>query len=157
MIVNLENLTDLFDEFYVVQETAHQPVKERENTLKVNLDGKEQAELMFVFSSRLQGVDDEMIHKLIHNAMKLNRETVSFMYLSDNQGLSFGDMIKITSAKRVLVWGASKWVGSELISYQPIGVHNLQSLLVDEPAVYHNNIELKTKLWTASQQLMKAQ
>ena len=88
MISNLENITDLFDEFYIVQDTVLQPVKERENTLKVNLDGKEQAELLFVFSARLQDVDAEMIHKLIHNAMKINRETVCFAYLSDNPYLA---------------------------------------------------------------------
>jgi hypothetical protein len=156
MISNLENLTDLFDEFYIVQETVLQPVKEKENTPKVNLDGKEQAELLFVFSARLQGVDAEMIHKLIHNAMKLNRETVSFMYLSDNQNLSFDELIKITPIKRVLVWGADQWVDNRLSPYQTQALQGVSGLAVDIPSAYHENIELKTKLWNAIQQLMKA-
>ena len=155
MISNLENLTGLFDEFYIVKETVHQPVKENENTLKVNLDGSEQADLLFVFAARLQGVDDEMIYKLVHNAMKLNREKVAFVYLSDNQGVTFADMIKITSIKKVLIWGEIQWVGEQLIAYQISDVISKRVLLVERPALYHNSIELKTKLWNAIQLLMK--
>ncbi len=156
MISNLENLTDLFDEFYIVQETVYQPVKEKENTPKVNLDGKEEAELLFVFSSRLQGVDAEMIHKLVHNAMKLNREAVCFMYLSDNQSIPFNELIKITPIKRVLVWGAEQWGENRLNTYQTLAHQGVSTLWVEAPAVYHDNVALKTKLWNAIQQLMKA-
>lgn len=155
MISNLENLTNLFDEFYLVNESVLQPPKENENTPIINLDGKKQSELMFVFSSHLQGVDAEMLHNLVHNAMKLNREVVSFMYLSDNQSISFGDVIKITSVKRIIIWGEPQWAGQEAVVYVPNVQNGVKYLLVETPSVYHSNIQLKTKLWAAIQLLIQ--
>lgn len=156
MISNLENITDLFDEFFIIKERVLQPVKENENTPNINFDGTEQAEWLFVFGAHLQGVDADMIHKLIHNAMKLNREVVSFMYLSDNQNISFEEVIKITSSKRLIVWGEREWLGAEMASYTISKLNKASVLVVEAPSVYHTNIELKTKLWNSIQLLTQA-
>lgn len=158
MINELEEIKALFDEFYLIDEPHNNEVKENKNPIKINFEGGNKIGLVFVFEQSLSGEDKEMIHNLIHKAMKLTMEDLAFVDLSVSNGVSLSQMINIIKASRVVVWGAENWIMQDLTSvtqYEVLKLNESSIISVDTVSTYINDIPQKTKLWNAIQLLLK--
>ncbi|MES2561015.1 MAG: hypothetical protein V4590_14815 [Bacteroidota bacterium] len=159
MINELDEIKALFDEFYLIDEPLTNVVKENENPIKINFEGGNKTGLVFVFEESLSPADKEMIHNLIHKAMKLTMEDVALVDLSQHNDVSAGQMINIIKPARMIVWGAHDWLLSEvsaLKKYEVGTYHNSSILAVDAVTAFQDNVPLKTTLWTNIQLLLKA-
>ena len=158
MISELEEIKELFDEFYLIDEPHNNVVKENKNPIKINFEGGNKTGLVFVFEQSLSVEDKEMIHNLIHKAMKLTMEDLAFVDLSVSNGVSLSQMINIIKASRVVVWGAENWIMQDLTSvtqYEVLKLNESSIISVDTVSTYLRDIPQKTKLWNAIQLLLK--
>ncbi|AMS27353.1 hypothetical protein AEM51_10315 [Bacteroidetes bacterium UKL13-3] len=158
MINELEEIKELFDEFYLIDEPHNNVVKENKNPIKINFEGGNKTGLVFVFEQSLSVEDKEMIHNLIHKAMKLTMEDLAFVDLSVSNGVSLSQMINIIKASRVVVWGAENWIMQDLTSvtqYEVLKLNESSIISVDTVSTYLRDIPQKTKLWNAIQLLLK--
>ena len=158
MINELEEIKELFDEFYLIDEAHNNVVKENKNPIKINFEGGNKTGLVFVFEQSLSVEDKEMIHNLIHKAMKLTMEDLAFVDLSVSNGVSLSQMINIIKASRVVVWGAENWIMQDLTSvtqYEVLKLNESSIISVDTVSTYLRDIPQKTKLWNAIQLLLK--
>jgi hypothetical protein len=158
MINELEEIKELFDEFYLIDEPHNNVVKENKNPIKINFEGGNKTGLLFVFEQSLSVEDKEMIHNLIHKAMKLTMEDLAFVDLSVSNGVSLSQMINIIKASRVVVWGAENWIMQDLTSvtqYEVLKLNESSIISVDTVSTYLRDIPQKTKLWNAIQLLLK--
>lgn len=159
MINELEEIKALFDEFYLIDEPHNNEVKENKNPIKINFEGGNKTGLVFVFEQSLSDADKEMIHNLIHKAMKLTMEDLAFVDLSVLNEVSLSQMINIIKAKRVVVWGAQNWIMQDLAQvpkYEVLKLNESSIIAVDVVSVFLTDFPLKTKLWNAIQLLLKA-
>ena len=159
MINELEEIKALFDEFYLIEEPFHNEVKENENPIKINFEGGNKTGLVFVFEQSLSDVDKEMIHNLIHKAMKLTMEDVALVDLSTQADVTLSQMINVIKPKRVIMWGTPNKFSSDksgAIKYELIHTNGIGVLVVDVVSAFHENISLKTQLWNSIQVLLKS-
>jgi hypothetical protein len=90
--------------------------------------------------------------------MKLTMEDLAFVDLSVSNGVSLSQMINITKASRVVVWGAENWIMQDLTSvtqYEVLKLNESSIISVDTVSTYLRDIPQKTKLWNAIQLLLK--
>lgn len=149
----LTELYDLFDEFIFINEqpvtSAPNLVKETENLIKINFKGSNKTGLAFIFTKPLEGVDAEMVEKLITQALKLNRNEMAEVYLSENETNDIKEIANQLKVKKIVVWGVNS--GS---LYSTEKTTETDTLFVDEVSAFRNNIPLKTKLWVQLQLLI---
>ena len=150
MIKDIDDIVELFDEFYFINEVQPTLFKENEIPFKINFEGGNDKGIIFVFSDVLQPNDTEMIHKLIHNAMKIKLQDVALVVLSQNETFSLSKMINVMDAKKVILWGTSSW-SSIAKTYTIHDIENVMVLAVDDVSMYHQNTSLKTSLWKCIQ------
>lgn len=158
MINELEEIKALFDEFYLIDEPLINEVKENENPIKINFEGGNKKGLLFVFEQTLSPTDKEMIHNLIHKAMKLTMEDVALFDMSGASELSLDQMINIIKPKHIILWGAHNLllkVAPNSKKYDVIRHNNCSILNVDAVSAFQDNVPLKTTLWTNIQLLLK--
>lgn len=158
MINELEEIKALFDEFYLIDEPLKNEVKESENPIKINFEGGNKTGLVFVFENSLSDADKEMIHNLIHKAIKLTMEDVALIDLSTIKGVSYEQMINVIKGKKVIVWGAFDWISESVgaIPKYEVSLFKQSSLIsVDSVSTFLNNVPLKTTLWNSIQSLVK--
>ncbi len=158
MINELEEIKALFDEFYLIDEPLKNEVKESENPIKVNFEGGNKTGLVFVFENPLSDADKEMIHNLIHKAMKLTMEDVALIDLSTIKGVSYEQMINVIKGKKVIVWGAFDWLSESvgtIHKYEVTSFKQSSLISVDVVSAFLNNVPLKTTLWNSIQSLVK--
>ncbi|MES2778990.1 MAG: hypothetical protein V4651_03735 [Bacteroidota bacterium] len=159
MINELDEIKALFDEFYLIEEPLENEVKENENPIKINFEGGNKTGLVFVFEQSLSPIDKDMIHNLIHKAMKLTMEDVAWVEISAHPGMGVSLMINVIKAKQLIVWGANAWLTNEVSSvknYEVTTLANCSILPVDSVSAFHNNVPLKTALWNSIQLLLKS-
>lgn len=149
----LTEFSDLFDEFIFINEQpiASSPnrVKERENLIKINFKGSNKTGLVFIFTKTLEAIDAEMVEKLITRALKLNREEMAEVFLSENEILDVKEIASQLKAKKIIAWGVDS-----TNSYSITNLEETSLLFVDEVSAFRNNIPLKTKLWEQLQILI---
>jgi len=154
-----DDIIELFDEFYYIDEPSIKRVKESENTVKINFEGGNNRHLVFIHEGDFSAQDKDMLHKLIHNAMKLTMEDVAIVNLAGNTGVTAAEMINIMKPKHAILLGADDWVNThfpQLNMYEPASVSGAAWLKADAVAKYHDNVQLKTALWNGIQALLKA-
>jgi hypothetical protein len=159
MINELDEIKALFDEFYLIDEPLHNEVKENENPIKINFEGGNKTGLVFAFEQSLSAADKEMIHNLIHKAMKLTMEDIAWVDLATIKGLSVEQMINIMKPKHVIVWGAFNWLQNtvpRINKYEITTLVNTPLLAVDPVSAFLDNVPLKTTLWAQIQLLLKS-
>ena len=159
MINELEEIKVLFDEFYLIEEPLHNEVKENENPIKINFKGGNKTGLAFVFEQPLSAADNEMIHNLIHKAMKLTMEDVALIDLSLHKDVSLGQMINVMNVKRMIIWGAEQWLYNEVSDakkYEIVTFNNSSIIGVGVVSMFQDNVPLKTTLWNTIQLLLKS-
>ncbi len=150
-----DDIVALFDEFYFIDETVIKPVKENEKALKINFEGGNKAGLIFVFESKLEGADMDMIQKLVCNAMKMSMDDIALVYLDQQEVVSLQELIDVMNPIRMINWGITSWSSSGSL-YQLHKHRNTSYLNVDKVSAFHQNIPLKTTLWNHIQTLMAA-
>lgn len=158
MINELEEIQALFDEFYLIEEPLKNEVKESENPIKINFEGGNKTGLVFVFENPLSDADKEMIHNLVHKAMKLTMEDVALIYLHTMKGVSYEQMINVINGNKVIVWGAFEWISESVgaINKYEVTPYRKSTLIsVDVVSAFMNNVPLKTVLWNSIQSLIK--
>jgi DNA-binding protein YbaB len=160
MVNESGNMIELFDEFYFIEEEpVIKQVKESENPIKINFEGGNNQRLLFIHERDLSARDKDMLHKLIHNAMKLTMEHLAIINLAQNAGVGAAEMINIMEPKHVIIWGAGSWVQQQqlqLTAYMPSTSAGVSWLHVDAVEKFHDNVPLKTALWNGIQALLKS-
>lgn len=153
-----EDIIELFDEFYFIDEPSIKRVKENENPIKINFEGGNNQRLIFIHESEFSVQDKDMLHKLIHNAMKLTMEDLAILNVTHNEGIKLEDVINIMKPQRVIIWGAGSWINANLPAsgmYEISSSHGVNWLRVDSVEKFHDNVQLKTALWNGIQALLK--
>lgn len=153
-----DDIIELFDEFYFIDEPSIKRVKESENPIKINFEGGNNKRLIFIHEGVFSAQDKDMLYKLIHNAMKLTMEDIAILDLAKNTGVNPAEMINIMKPEHVIILGAEAWVSAhfpELNMYEPSAAYTVNILRADAVEKYHDNIPLKTILWNGIQALLK--
>lgn len=153
MIIEVNEITALFDEFYLIDEKPMIAVKESENPPKINFEGGNAKGLVFVFGHELTQEDSDMIHKLIHNALKIKMEDVALVNLASQKDIQLQQLIEIIKPKHLILWGDHK-VFPNVSLYTVSDIGNTRFVKVNEVNRFHHDVTLKTSLWNAIQQLI---
>jgi DNA-binding protein YbaB len=153
-----DDIIELFDEFYYIDEPSIKRVKESENPVKINFEGGNNQHLIFIHEGEFSVQDKDMLHKLIHNAMKLTMEDIAIVDLAKNTAVKPAEMINIMKPKQVIILGAESWTATylpKLNMYDPATESEVNWLKADAVAKYHDSVPLKTSLWNGIQALLK--
>lgn len=154
MIIEVNEITALFDEFYLINEKPSVVVKERENPIKIHFEGGNGTGLVMVFGHALTPEDSDMIHKLIHNALKIKMEDVALVNLSTQQSLQIQQVIDIIKPKQLILWGNNPVFPSAPAKYEVGTIGSVKYINVDEVNRFHSDVALKTSLWQSIQKLL---
>ncbi len=157
-INDLNELASLYDEFFIMEEANKNPPKEKEkikNPLTF-LGGYKSGFLMLYNSpGGIAEKDREMVHNLVVNAIKISWDEVGFLNLAENSDYSLSEIFAELSPQKVLSWGVSLTVlGWNGIDYQVQSFGQSQILTVTAIADFHDNRDLKLKLWAGIQELL---
>lgn len=153
MIIEVNEITALFDEFYLIEEKPLQAVKESEIPLKINFEGGNAKGLVFVFGHVLSQDDQDMIQKLIHNALKIKMEDVALVDLTSQNGVNMQQVIEIIKPKHLVLWGNHDIFPPNAL-YEVSHIGQTRFIKVDEVNRFHTDVALKTSLWNGIQQLL---
>lgn len=153
MIIEVNEITALFDEFYLIDEKPLQAVKESEIPLKINFEGGNATGLVFVFGHVLSQEDHDMIQKLIHNALKIKMEDIALVDLTTQKGIQLQQVIDIIKPKQLILWGNHETFPTTSL-YQVDMMGQIRLMKVDEVNRFHQDVALKTALWNGIQQLL---
>jgi hypothetical protein len=153
MIIEVNEITALFDEFYLIEEKPLQAVKESEIPLKINFEGGNGKGLVFVFGHVLTQEDQDMIQKLIHNALKIKMEDIALVDLSSQNGIQMQQVIEIIKPKQLVLWGNHGIFPTNSL-YEVSNIGQVRFIKVDEVNRFHQDVALKTSLWNGIQQLL---
>ncbi len=153
-MIELNDITELFDEFYLIDEKPVQTVKEKENPPKINYEGGNGTGLVFVFGHALTAADQDMIHKLIHNALKIKMEDIALVDLTSQNVTELQQVIEIMQPKHVVLWGNHPLFPATAAPYTVGETGKSKYIKVDEVNRFHQDVALKTSLWNSIQQLL---
>jgi hypothetical protein len=152
MIIEVDEITALFDEFYLIDEKPIETAKVNENILKIHFEGGNGKGLVFVFATSLSEQDQDMIQKLIHNALKIKMEDIALVHLRNQAGIGLQQVIDIIKPQRLILWGNHPSFPNTSL-YELGGIGGISFVQVDDVSKFHDNISLKTSLWNSIQQL----
>jgi DNA-binding protein YbaB len=158
MMNETDDIIELFDEFYFIDEPSIKRVKENENPIKINFEGGNNQRLIFIHEGEFSVQDKDMLHKLIHNAMKLTMEDIAIVNVTQNEGIKLEDVINIMKPERAIIWGTGGWSKAFLPAlnlYEISSTNGTNWLKVDSVEKFHDNVQLKTALWNGIQALLK--
>jgi hypothetical protein len=153
-----EDIIELFDEFYFIDEPSIKRVKESEIPVKINFEGGNNRHLIFIHEGEFSAQDKDMLHKLIHNAMKLTMEDIAIVDLAKNASVKLPELINIMQPKHAIILGGEGWVTANLPMlkmYEPATESGVHWVYTDAVNKYHDNVPLKTALWNGIQALLK--
>jgi hypothetical protein len=153
MINELNEIKSLFDEFYLIDEPLQQVGEVKEIPTKINFEGGNKKGLIFVFTQALSPADTDMIHKLLHNAMKLTMEDVSFINLTAQTNITFQGIVNELKPKKIIVWGTHS-IMPAIALYEVTTLDDMKLIIVNPVADFHDNVTLKTTLWNSLQALL---
>lgn len=145
-IIHLNDIADLYDEFYLIEDKTQIPPKENEKIKKsLNFLGGYKSGFLWVYnqSDEIEGIDKEMINNLITNALKLSWDNFAVLNLASNEDYTIIEIIEQLKPSKIILWGTGKPENR----YQIIDLNNSKILGVESVSVYHTNQELKRKLW----------
>jgi hypothetical protein len=154
MIIEVNEITALFDEFYLIEEKPLIPVKESEIPLQINFEGGNGKGLVFMFGHPTTPEDNEMISKLIHNALKIKMEDVALIQLSTQKSIQLEQVIEIMKPKHLILWGNHAMFPSGSPMYTVGKIAQIPFVNVDEVNRFHLDVTLKTSLWNSILQLL---
>ena len=153
MIIEVNEITTLFDEFYLIDEKPTITVKENENPPKIHFEGGNTKGLVFVFGHLLTQEDRDMIQKLIHNALKIKMEDVALVDLASQNDVQLHQVIDIIKPKHLILWGNHATFPATSL-YEINSIAEVKFIKVNEVNRFHQDINLKTSLWNGIQQLL---
>jgi hypothetical protein len=153
MIIEENEITALFDEFYLIDEKPAEPSKVKENMPKIHFEGGNGKGLVFVFAHALSDLDQDMIQKLIHNALKIKMEDIALVNLQAQSDLVLSQVIDVIKPKKLVLWGTHPTFPDTLM-YTLGNIGATTYIKVDEVNCFHDDIALKTSLWNAIQLLI---
>jgi hypothetical protein len=153
MIIEVNEIRALFDEFYFIDEKLPQVAKVNENPPQINFQGGNTNGLVFLFGEALSAEDNDMIQKLIHNALKIKMEEMVLVQMNSQSGISFQQVIDIIKPKQMVLWGGHETF-PQGAPYEVIMLSSAKLIKVDAVNRFHNDIPLKTALWNSIQQLL---
>ena len=153
-IIQLNEIVDLYDEFYFLEDKTQLPPKENEKIKKsLNFLGGYKSGFLWVYNqeAEISGLDKEMMNNLITNALKLSWDDVGVLNLSLNSDYTILEILEEIKPSKIILWGPGKPENR----YQIIELNNSKILGVEEVSRYHTNQDLKRKLWENIQLLIK--
>lgn len=152
---------DLFQRIYLVDEPLFTPVKENkkiENTLRFS--GSAQKRLLFVYHQpqNWSGADEKMIHTLITNGLKLPLTDVVLLNLFENNTPDWQTILQSLHPEKIIFWGCDAYAETAGLA-KPLYTMQQQEgyryLLVHAAAAFHDERDLKTKLWASIKNLFE--
>lgn len=142
----------MFDEFYFIGEPSLNRPKENKNSKQpLKYLGQIESGFLMVINSvpDIDPKDLEMVQNLLLNGLKLTWENAALLNLNLNPEYDLAEILTTLKPRQLLVWGCNKHGDSVEIAdlYSVKKSANGKQLWVDEIAVFHDNNELKRKLW----------
>ena len=157
---NLQTL-DLYQQIYLVDEPQIIPVKENkkiENTLRFS--GSAQKRLLFVYHEpqNWNGADEKMIQTLITKGLQLALQDIMLLNLFENNTPDWQTIVSELKPEKVIFWDCDAYAEIAGFGKQPYTVHQNQGyryLLVHAASAFHDDKDLKIKLWTSIKRLFQ--
>lgn len=158
--INLQTL-DLYQQIYLVDESQIAPVKENkkiENTLIFR--GSALKRLLFVYHEpkNWNGADEKMIQTLITNGLKLALQDIMLLNLFENNTPDWQTIINELKPEKIIFWGCDAYAETAGLAKPTYTVHQQEGyryLLVHAASAFHDERELKTKLWASIKNLFE--
>lgn len=153
-INHLTEIADLYDEFYLTNDSGKIPPKESKkikNTL-IFL-GQKNPKILFVISDlqELTGQNDQMIRNLIEKAIGISMEQAAIVFTIPNHEYTIDEIIGEIGARAVVVWGGDKSLPKYIVHESS----EVRRVTVDSVSLFHESVDLKRKLWECIQQLLQ--
>jgi hypothetical protein len=157
---NLQTL-DLYQQLYLVDEPQIAPVKENkkiENTLRFS--GSAQKRLLFVYHEpqNWNDADEKMIQTLITNGLKLALEDIMLLNLFENNTPDWQTIVSELKPEKIIFWNCDAYAEAASLAKQTYTVHQNEDyryLLVHAASAFHDDKDLKTKLWISIKSLFQ--
>lgn len=142
----------LFDELYVV--------KEKDFSKEFKFLGSNKLKLLIIFNEPNDGSKAgdavNFIRTVIEKGLKKNPDDAAIININEYPDATLAELISFTSAQNCIIWGAQSWIKQQQISSSVHATGNFlgtDCLFAEEPLVYLQNNDSKTKLWAALQKM----
>ncbi len=149
-----QEMYQLFDELYLIEEPELSTAKEREKKEKENsliFKGGNQKKIAFIINEKqgLSEMDKEMVGNLIQ-AIKISIEDIALLNLAENEVLPFAEIISELQCEKIIFLGCESYVAAEGMNkalYSLLYSGNTAYVNAHAISAYHSDKELKVKLW----------
>jgi hypothetical protein len=158
-------LSDLFDEFYLIPDTANfQPVKRKEIIEEINdelkFTGTNNRKTFWVYNDKDQFSGDAkvMLESLVVKGLGWSLEDITWFSLADNSPVTFTRLKDFFSPEYVIFWGCDEFLKENRIPqkwHEVLKGKEMKVLTVHPVSDYVNKPELKKALWESIQQLFE--
>ncbi|MFN5885413.1 MAG: hypothetical protein ACK445_08750, partial [Bacteroidota bacterium] len=108
--------------------------------------------LLFVYHEpkNWNGADEKMIQTLITNGLKLALQDIMLLNLFENNTPDWQTIINELKPEKIIFWGCDAYAEIASLAKQPYTIHQNEGyryLLVHTASAFHDDKDLKTKLW----------
>lgn len=122
--------------------------------------GANKQHIAFIYNDKIYDSKDnvEMIMNFITKALKFSLDDVAILRISKNNEYHITQILEELNCKKAVLWGCAELFTNENIHLAVHEVHavkEIQVLNADAAHKYHNNQDLKMKLWEAAQKIFK--
>jgi hypothetical protein len=158
MFPDLNEISGLFDEFYLVNEpVAKQPVKRTEIIEQTNAElrfiGSASSRILFIFeeaSAALSAESEALLEGLVTKGLQRNMNEVVLFNLLQNPGVDFKRIRESFRPAHIVFWGCDAFVKAQGLPQETDTVirgKEARLLRVKPFGIYIEQTALKKKLW----------
>jgi hypothetical protein len=153
-IEKLEDLADLYHEFFLIDEAPSQVPKEKEKIRKsLTYSGKNARGIVFIIyqPQPLQPTEQELLNKMLENGLRIPPAEVVQCFAGDNQEYTLDEMLQHFKPKVAVVWGYTE---AEPHTIKQLG--EMRVLYIHAVATYIPITETKKQMWQLMQSAVGA-
>ncbi|MCU0442740.1 MAG: hypothetical protein MUE96_10105 [Bacteroidia bacterium] len=146
MVNDIYSIIDLYDELIFIEEPTQKGVKETENNGKINFEGLNKKQVVFVFEHAHSEETKTLIDNLIANAMKYAQDDIAQIFTHNQQSVTLEKIGQQFTGCLCVIWGQVD-AAKSMSLYGVTSLHGCQWMKVHPASHYVLNPTDKHALW----------
>lgn len=146
MVNDIYSIIDLYDELIFIEEPTLKGVKETENNRKINFEGLNKKQVVFVFEHNHSEETKNLIDNLIAKAMKYSSDDLAQLFMQNQKSVTLEQIGQQFKGSLCVVWGQHD-AAKSMSLYGVSNLHGCQWMRVHAVDYYVKNPAEKHPLW----------